>query len=90
MTSSTGGLTGNPLHSTPVSEYAVCVVVDDIKAWFIEDGSGMFLRHGETNGICETLAKRTRGDLDTWRIVGLGVTWGDAFKLLKSHFGSAL
>lgn len=25
-----------------------------------------------------TLAERTSGDLDTWGIVGLWVTWGDA------------
>jgi hypothetical protein len=40
------------------------------------------LGNGQTDGVGETLAKRTSGDLDTGGVVSLGVTGGDAVELL--------
>jgi hypothetical protein len=48
------------------------------------------LGHGETDGVSETLAERTSGDLDTGGVVSLGVTGGDAVNLLRKSAKSNL
>jgi hypothetical protein len=58
------------------------VVVDKVKAGLVEDTSSVSLGNGQTDGVGETLAKRTSGDLDTGGVVSLGVTGGDAVELL--------
>jgi hypothetical protein len=76
------GLGGNTLHSTAITEEHVGVVVEQLEAGLVVDTTGVGLGHGETDGVGETLAKRTSGDLNTGGVVGLGVTGGDAVNLL--------
>lgn len=82
VTSHGGGLAGNTLHSTAITEEAVCVVVDEVIARLVEHGAGVSLSHGQTNSVGETLTQRTSGDLNTRGFVSLGVTGSDATKLL--------
>jgi hypothetical protein len=77
-----GGLGGDTLHSTAITEEHVGVVVEELEAGLVVDTTGVGLGHGETDGIGETLAKRTSGDLNTGSVVSLGVTRGDAVNLL--------
>lgn len=82
VTSHGCSLAGNTLHSTTITEEHVSVVVDQIEARLVEDSTGVRLSHGETDGIGETLAKRTSGHLNTRGIVSLGMTRCDAVDLL--------
>lgn len=82
MTSSTGGLTCNTFLCTSVTEEAVSVVVDNLKAWFVEFCSSVGLSNGKTNGICEALSKRTSSDLNAVSIMTFGMTRRDAIQLL--------
>jgi hypothetical protein len=77
-----GGLGGNTLHNTAITEEHVGVVVEQIEAGLVVDTTGVGLGHGETDGVGKTLAERTSGDLNTGGVVGLGVTGGDAVNLL--------
>jgi hypothetical protein len=77
-----GGLRGDTLHGTAITEEGVGVVVEQLIAGLVEDTTGVGLGNGETNSVGETLAKRTSGDLNTGGVVGLGVTGGDAVNLL--------
>jgi hypothetical protein len=83
-----GGLGGDTLHGATITEESVGVVVDKVKAGLVEDTSSVSLGNGQTDGVGETLAKRTSGDLDTGGVVSLGVTGGDAVELLWGE-GSA-
>lgn len=58
------------------------MVVDQVEAGLVEDSGGMRLRNSQTDGIGETLAKRTSGNLDTGGVMGLGMAWCDAVDLL--------
>lgn len=87
VTSHGGGLAGNTLHGAAITEEAVCVVVEEGVAGLVEDGSGVTLSNGKTNGVGETLTQRTSGDLDTGGVVSLGVTGGDAVELLHEQNG---
>jgi hypothetical protein len=84
VTSHGGGLAGNALHGAAIAEESVCVVVDKLVAGLVEDGGSVPLGHGETDGIGETLAKRTGGDLNAGSVVSLGVTRRDAVDLLRT------
>jgi hypothetical protein len=75
-------LAGDALHSAAITEEHVGVVVDQVEAGLVEDGGGVCLAHGKTNGIGETLAEGSGGDLDTGSVMGLGVTGCDAVDLL--------
>lgn len=77
-----GSLGGNTLHETAVTEEHVGVVVEQLVAGLVEDTTSVGLGHGETDGIGETLAERTSGNLDTRGVVSLGVTGGNAVDLL--------
>lgn len=83
MTGHGSSLAGNTLHSTAVTEEAVCVVVEEVVVGLVEGSSGLSLGNGETNSVGETLTQRTSGDLNTGSVVRLGVTGGLAVKLLK-------
>lgn len=78
MTSSTSSFTGNALHRTSITEKAEGVVIYQLEAGFVEFGSSVSLRNRETNCICETLAKRTGGDFDTWCILCFRMSRSDA------------
>lgn len=78
VTSGGGSLGSNTLHGATITEEEVGVVVNKVEGRLVVDGGGVSLGDGETDGVGETLAERTSGDLDTWGIVGLWVTWGDA------------
>lgn len=84
VTSHGGGLTGDTLHGAAIAEEGVGVVVEELVAGLVEDTSGVSLGNGQTDGVGETLAKGTSGDLDTGSVVGLGVTGGRAVELLSS------
>jgi len=90
VASHASGFAGNALHGAAVTEKGVGVVVDQVVAGLVENGSGVGLGDGQTDGVGETLAQRARGDLDTGSVVGLGVAGGDAAELLclsaKSRF----
>lgn len=75
-------LGGDTLHSAAITEEGVCVVVDQLVAGLVEDGGGVPLSNGKTDGIGETLTERASGDLDTGGVVGLRVTWSDGVDLL--------
>ena len=60
------------------------MVVDQVEARLVEDGGSVRLANGETNGIGETLAKGTSGDLDTGSVVSLGMAGSDAVDLLSA------
>jgi hypothetical protein len=76
VTGSGGSLGGNTLHGAAITEEAVGVVVDKLVAGLVEGGSSLALGHGETDGVGETLAEGTSGDLNAGGVVGLGVTRG--------------
>lgn len=84
MASQASGFAGNALHGAAITEKGVGVVVDQIVAGLVVDSSGVGLGDGQTNCVGETLTQRTRGDLDTGGVVGLGVTRGDTTDLLRS------
>lgn len=86
MTGHGGGLAGNTLHSTAITEEAVCVVVEEVVVGLVEGSSGLSLGNGETNGVGETLTQRTGGDLNTGSVVRLGVTGSLAVELLIGQF----
>ena len=83
VTSSTGGLTGNTLHCATITEEAVGVVVNQVVVWLVEDGGSVGLGDSETDGVGETLTKRTSGDLNAWCVVRFWVTRCDAVDLLS-------
>lgn len=88
MTSHGGGLTGDTLHSAAIAEEGVGVVVEELVAGLVEDTSGVSLGNGQTDGVGETLAERTSGDLDTGGVVSLGVTGGGAVELLAGEISA--
>ena len=77
-------LRGDTLHSTAVTEEGVCVVVEQLVAGLVEDGGRVPLSNGKTDGVGETLAEGTSGDLDTGGVVSLRVTRSDGVNLLRS------
>lgn len=82
MTSGAGGLASNPLHGAPVAKEAVCVIVDEIIAWLVEDGSSVRLSDCKANCIGETLTKWAGRNFNTLRIVALRMAGGDAINML--------
>ena len=58
------------------------MVVDQLVSGLVEDGCGVLLSNGETDGVGETLAERASGNLDTRGVVGFGVAGCDAVDLL--------
>lgn len=83
VTSSGSSLTGNTLHSTAITEVAVCVVVKEVVSRLVEDSTAVSLGNGQTNGVGETLTKGTSGHLNTRSVVSFGVTGGNAVNLLN-------
>lgn len=84
VTGGGGSLRGNTLHSAAITEEGICVVGGEVEARLVEDGTGVSLRNGETDGVGETLAERTSGDFDTGGVVSLRVTRRDAVELLRT------
>jgi hypothetical protein len=70
-------LRGDTLHSAAITEEGVCVVVEQLVAGLVENGRGVPLSNRKTDGVGETLTKRTSGDLNTGCVMGLRVTGGD-------------
>ena len=83
MTSQGGSLAGNTLHSTAITEEAICVVVEELIAGLVEGCTGLGLGNGESNGVGETLTQGAGGDLNTRGVVSLRVTGGFAVELLN-------
>lgn len=82
VTGHRSSLAGNTLHSTAITEEGVGVVVDELVARLVEDSSGVGLSNSQTDGVGETLAQRTSGDLNTGGVVSFGVTGGNTSNLL--------
>lgn len=85
VTSCTSRFASNTLHSTSIAEEAVCVVVDKIEPRLVEYPGGVSLRDSKTDSVAEPLTKRAGSDLNTWSVMGLGVTRSDAVYVLKSY-----
>ena len=88
MTSHGGSLASNTLHSTAITEVAVCVVVEELIAGLVEVGTGLGLGNSETNCVGETLTQGPGGDLNTGGVVSLRVTRSLTVELL--NFVSAI
>jgi hypothetical protein len=58
------------------------VVVDELIAGLVEDSRSVLLCNGKTDGVGETLTKRSSGDLDTGGIMSFGMAGCDAVNLL--------
>lgn len=82
MTSSAGSFTSNALHSATISKECKGVVIDELKSWLIELGSGMGLCDCKTDGIGKTLAEGASSNFDTGCILSFGVTRCDAINCL--------
>ena len=67
-----------------ISHEDVCVVVQELETWLVELGTSLALSNGESDSVGETLSEWTSGDLDTWSIVCLWVTWGSGVDVLCS------
>lgn len=78
MTGSRGSLAGNALHGAAITEEGVGVVVNQVVVGLVEDSRSVSLGNGETNGVGETLAEGTSGDLNAGSVVRLGVTRSNA------------
>lgn len=87
MTSERASLARDTLHQATITEEAVRVVVDDREIGLVEDGSGVGLGHSKANCVGDALAKRAGGDLDTRRIVSLGMTRSNAVYFLLTGRG---
>jgi hypothetical protein len=83
MAGQTGGFRGDALHGTAIPKNAVGVVADDVEAVSVEDGGGVSLSDGETDGVAEALAERAGGDLDAGGVVGLRMPRSDAAELAE-------
>lgn len=83
MAGHAGGFAGDTLHGTAITKEAVGVVIDEVVARLVEDGSGVSLGNSKTNGVGKALAQGTGGDLNTRGIVGLGMARGNAVELLE-------
>lgn len=81
-------LARDTLHQATITEEAVCVVVDQVEARLVVDGSGVGLGNGETDSVADSLAQRAGGDLDTWGVVGLGVARSDAVNMLQARLSA--
>ena len=89
MTSSTSRLTGNTLHSASIAEEAICVIVDELESWFVENSTSVCLGNGKTDGIRKALSKWTGRDLNAISIVRLGMTGCDAVDMLRNELGTS-
>lgn len=81
-------LARDTLHQATITKEAVCVVVDQVEARLVVDGSGVGLGNGETDSVADSLAQRAGGDLDTWGVVGLGVARSDAVNMLQARLSA--
>lgn len=68
MAGGTSRFARNTLHRASIAEEAEGVVIDQLKARFVEFGCCMSLRNCKTNCVRETLAKWPSGDFNTWYI----------------------
>lgn len=84
VTSGTGSFACDTLHGAPITKKAVCVVVDKVVAWFVEDGSSVGLSNGKTNCIGEPLPKWASGDFDAIGVVAFRMSRCDAVNMLPN------
>lgn len=89
VSSGTGCFASNAFHSTTVSKEAICVVVNYIKAIFVEVGGGLSLGNSKPHGIREALTKGASSDLNAWSILILGVPRCNAINLLYASSKAA-
>lgn len=74
MPCQTCSLTGYAFHSAAIPEKAVGMVVEQLEAGLVEHSRCMPLCNGKTDGVAEPLTQRAGCDLDTFGVVGFGVT----------------
>ena len=82
VTSSRSSFAGNTLHGASIAEEHKGVVVDELIAGLVEHSGSVLLRNGKTDGVGETLTKRSSGDLNTGGIMSFRVARCDAVNLL--------
>lgn len=82
MPSSGSGLAGNAFHGTTITEEDIGMVVDEVVARFVEDGTEMSLGNSQTNCVGKALSQRPSGDLDPGGVMCFGMARGDAIDLL--------
>lgn len=68
VTSERASLRGNTFLKTAITEDDIGVVVEDLKTRFVVSSSKLSFSSSQTNGIGDTLTKRTSGDLNTFSI----------------------
>jgi hypothetical protein len=76
-----GSLGCDTLLQTTISQEAVGVVGDQRESVLVEGSAHVCLCDSETDGVGDTLTKRTSGDLDTLSDTGFWVTRGDGVDL---------
>ena len=64
-------------------QHTISVVVDQVEALLVVQGSHVSLGDTEADRVREALAKRTGGDLDAIRVSSLGVTRGQRAELTE-------
>ena len=82
MASSASSFAGNTLHSTPISEEAKGVIIDEFETRLVEYGCCVGLCNCETNSIGESLTERARSNFDTLCILTFWVSRSDAVDFL--------
>lgn len=76
VTSKRTGLRGNTFLKTTITENDIGVVVEDLETRLVVGGSELSFSSSQTNGIGDTLTKRTGGDLNTLSV--------DTFRMARS------
>ena len=74
MSSRAGCLGCHTLHCTAIPKEDICVVVDNVKPWFIESRRGVSLSESQTDRVGESLAQWPSGHFNSIGVMRLGVT----------------
>ena len=66
-----------------VVAHTISVVVDQVEAVLVVNGSHVRLGNTKTDRVCEALAEGTGGNLDTRGVMSLGMSGSDAVNFLS-------
>jgi hypothetical protein len=75
----------NAFHGTAITKHAVCVIVDQIEARFIENGRRVGLSDGKANSIGEALTQRTGCNFNSRCVMGFGVSRSNTVDFLDNR-----
>ncbi len=73
----------NAFHQATVADECVGIVIDDVKAGFVELGGEQLFRQRHADRIAQALAERTGGGFDTRRHVHFRMSRGLGMHLTK-------